>query len=113
MARSESDALTGGHRRGPPGALIFAPFDLGEIDAISSFVARLKKKYGAPYGLVNNAALGSEGLLATMHNSQIETLMRVNVTAPIVLTKYVVRQMMAAGGRAHRQHFVDHRLNRI
>ena len=32
-----------------------------------------------------------------MHNSQIEELIRVNVTAPIILTKYVVRQMMAAG----------------
>ncbi len=32
-----------------------------------------------------------------MHNSQIEELLRINVAAPIVLTKYVVRNMMAAG----------------
>jgi 3-oxoacyl-[acyl-carrier protein] reductase len=82
----------------PPGALVFAPFDLGEIDALPGFVAALKKQHGAPYGLVNNAGLGTEGLLANMHNSQIEELLRINVTAPIILTKYVVRQMMAGGG---------------
>jgi 3-oxoacyl-[acyl-carrier protein] reductase len=33
-----------------------------------------------------------------MHNSEIEQLVRVNTQAPIVLTKYVVRSMMADGG---------------
>ena len=33
-----------------------------------------------------------------MHNSQIEQLIRVNTLSPIVLTKYVVRHMMADGG---------------
>jgi 3-oxoacyl-[acyl-carrier protein] reductase len=98
VARRESDALRNEIAAAPPGALVFAPFDLGEIGTLPAFVAALKKQYGTPYGLVNNAGLGTEGLLATMHNTQIETLLRVNVTAPIVLTKYVVRQMMAGGG---------------
>ena len=98
VARRESDALRGEIAAAPPGALAFAPFDLGEIDALPGFVAALKKQHGAPYGLVNNAGLGTEGLLANMHNSQIEELLRINVTAPIILTKYVVRQMMAGGG---------------
>ena len=98
VARRESDALRQEIAAAPPGALAFAPFDLGEIDALPGFVAALKKQHGAPYGLVNNAGLGTEGLLANMHNSKIEELLRVNVTAPIVLTKYVVRQMMAGGG---------------
>jgi 3-oxoacyl-[acyl-carrier protein] reductase len=33
-----------------------------------------------------------------MRNSQIEQLLRVNTLSPIVLTKYVVRAMMAEGG---------------
>jgi 3-oxoacyl-[acyl-carrier protein] reductase len=98
VARRESDALRGEIDAAPPGALAFAPFDLGEIDAMPGFVAALKKRHGAPYGLVNNAGLGTEGLLANMHNSQIEELLRINVTAPIILTKYVVRQMMAGDG---------------
>jgi 3-oxoacyl-[acyl-carrier protein] reductase len=52
---------------------------------------------GAIYGLVNNAGIGTEGLLATMHNSEIEALIRLNVLSPVILTKYVVRHMMADG----------------
>ena len=46
-------------------------------------------------------ASAPKDLLATMHNSEIEALMRLNVLSPIILTKYVVRHMMAdgAGGR--------------
>lgn len=96
VARKPSDALEEEIARAS-GALAFAALDLSDVDAIPDFVLRLKKEFGAPYGLVNNAGLGTEGLLATMHNSQIEMLTRVNVTAPIVLTKYVVRNMMSAG----------------
>lgn len=79
------------------GGLEFAAFDLAEVDAIPDFVRQLKARVGGFYGLVNNAALGTEGLLANMHNSQIETLIRVNTLSPIVLSKYVVRSMMAKG----------------
>jgi 3-oxoacyl-[acyl-carrier protein] reductase len=101
VARKKSDPLTSAMeaaKRAKQGALHFVPCDLGEIDKIPDLVKSLRKQFGPAYGLVNNAALGSEGVLATMHNSKIEELVRVNTLAPIVLTKYVVRQMMAAGG---------------
>ncbi len=101
IARRESKPLLDEIARagaGDAGALAFVPFDFADVDAIPDLAARLKKQFGAPYGLVNNAAIGTEGLLATMHNSQIEELLRINVAAPILLTKYVVRNMMAAGG---------------
>jgi 3-oxoacyl-[acyl-carrier protein] reductase len=79
------------------GALHFAPFDLGKIDAIPELVRGLRKEFGPLFGLVNNAALGQIGALATMHNSKIEEQVRVNTLSPIVLTKYVVRGMMSAG----------------
>jgi 3-oxoacyl-[acyl-carrier protein] reductase len=97
IARKESEALRAEIDRSN-GSLSFAALDLSELDAIPDAVLRLKKEFGAPYGLVNNAGLGTEGLLATMHNSQIEMLTRVNVTAPVILSKYVVRNMMSAGG---------------
>src|SRR4051812_34568530 len=61
-----------------PGSLHFVPFDLGDVDDIPALVKRLRDEFGPLYGLVNNAALGSDGMLATMHNSQIERLIRVN-----------------------------------
>src|SRR5262249_32225180 len=72
-------------------------FDLSEVDAIPVFVKSVRDEFGAIYGLVNNAGVSAEGLLATMHNSEIEALIRLNVLSPVVLTKYVVRQMMADG----------------
>jgi len=54
----------------------------------------LREKYGTVYGLVNNAGIGIGGVLATMQNAQIESLIRLNTLSPIVLTKYIVRLMM-------------------
>jgi 3-oxoacyl-[acyl-carrier protein] reductase len=100
VARRESDELKaaiGEIVKQGRGGLHFKAFDLGEVDAIPSFVKELRDEFGAIYGLVNNAGIGTEGLLATMHNSEIEALLRLNVLSPVILTKYVVRHMMADG----------------
>lgn len=80
-----------------PGTLHFAPFDLGKINEIPALLRGLRKEFGPLFGLVNNAALGTDGALALMHNAKIEQLVRVNTLSPLVLTKYVVRGMMADG----------------
>jgi 3-oxoacyl-[acyl-carrier protein] reductase len=101
IARRMTDALGAAiehAERTRAGALRFVPFDLADVHEIPQLVAQLRREEGPIYGLVNNAALGSEGALAVMHNAQIERLVRVNTLSPIVLTKYVVRQMMADGG---------------
>ena len=79
------------------GALHFVAFDLGEIEEIPALVSGLRKEFGPIFGLVNNAALGTDGALAMMHNARIEAMVHVNTLAPIVFTKYVVRAMMADG----------------
>ncbi len=81
-----------------PGSLQFVACDLAEIEKLPGLVSKLRKELGPIYGLVNNAALGDDGTLALMHNSKIERLLRVNTLSPIILTKYVVRTMMAEGG---------------
>ena len=101
IARRESDQLAAaiaeasGKREN---AIRFVPFDLGEVDKVQSFVAGLRKSFGPIYGLVNNAALGTDGALSLMPNSKIAELVRLNTLSPIVLTKYVARAMMADGG---------------
>jgi 3-oxoacyl-[acyl-carrier protein] reductase len=100
VARRESDELRKAIEQAAShgnGRLHFRAFDLSEIDAIPAFVKALRDEFGAIYGLINNAGIGTEGLLATMHNSEIEALMRLNVLSPVILTKYVVRHMMADG----------------
>jgi 3-oxoacyl-[acyl-carrier protein] reductase len=101
VARKQTEELTtamaqsGGAKSG---SLRFVPFDLAQTDGIPELVRSLRKEFGPIYGLVNNAAVGFDGALAIMHNSQIEQLVRLNTLSPIVLTKYVVRSMMAEGG---------------
>jgi 3-oxoacyl-[acyl-carrier protein] reductase len=94
VARRESEEF---REAAKAGNLHFHACDLSEIDAVPAFVKAVRDKFGAIYGLVNNAGLGTEGLLATMHNSDIEALVRLNVLSPVILSKYVVRHMMADG----------------
>ena len=75
----------------------FVPFDLADLDGIPGLVKKLRKDYGPIHGLVNNAGISVEGTLAMMHNSQIEQVMRLNTLSPMVITKSVVRSMMADG----------------
>jgi 3-oxoacyl-[acyl-carrier protein] reductase len=100
LARTEGPALTAAIEEAQ-GAITFVPFDLSNLDGIPEMVRELRARSGAIWGLVNNAGLSLEGLLANTHVSQIEAVIRLNTTSPIVLTKYVVRAMMAggAGGR--------------
>ncbi len=81
-----------------PGSFHFVSFDLAHIDGIADLVRTLRQGFGPIYGLVNNAGSSVDGLLSLMHNSRIEHLIRLNTLSPIVLTKYVVRLMMADGG---------------
>lgn len=78
-------------------AIHFVPFDLSEIEKLHGLVRELRERFGPIYGLVNNAGLGTEGILATMPTSSIEHLVQLNTISPIVLTKYVVRGMMNEG----------------
>ncbi len=108
-----TDSLTQAIAEAPAGALHFIPFDLSQLEAIPDLVRDLKTAHGPLYGLVNNAALGTEGLLSNMHNSKIEALIRLNVLSPVLLTKYVLRGMMGSGEGPHRQSGLDHRLHRL
>jgi 3-oxoacyl-[acyl-carrier protein] reductase len=79
-------------------SIVFEPLDLGERGGLHGFMSALVKTYGPLYGLVNNAAVAHDGVLATMHESEIEEVIAVNVTATILLTKYAVRSMLVGGG---------------
>ena len=84
-----------------PGSLRFAPFDLGDIDGIPALIKTLRKDAGPIYGLVNNAGISTEGVLALTSTAQIEQVVRLNTVSPMVLTKAAVRSMLGdgAGGR--------------
>ena len=101
IARKESAELTAARlvvEKAHPDALHFVPFDLAQIEAIPDLVKKLRKQFGPIYGLVNNAGMSTDGVLAMTSTHQIEQVVRLNTTSPMVLTKYVTRAMMADGG---------------
>ena len=75
-------------------SISYVPYDLADLDGIHALCKSITDAYGRPYALVNNAAVGFDGVLATMHNSEISTLLDINVQAPILLSKYLSRSMM-------------------
>jgi 3-oxoacyl-[acyl-carrier protein] reductase len=97
LARRESEELRAAIAAAKQGNLHFHAADLSETESLPALVKSLRDEFGPIYGLVNNAGIGTEGLLATMHNSDIEALVRLNVLSPVILTKYIVRHMMADG----------------
>ena len=91
----ELEAAGKGAAESGRGAIEFRAVDLSLLDRIAPLVKALRAEFGSLYGLVNNAGAGGGGLLSTMRNVDIEHLIRLNTVSPIILTKYVVRSMMA------------------
>jgi 3-oxoacyl-[acyl-carrier protein] reductase len=83
------------------GFIGFVAYDLAETDGMAALVKQIRKDLGPVYALVNNAGMSIDGTLALAGAAQIEQVVRLNVVSPILLTKYVLRSMMAdgAGGR--------------
>ena len=100
VARRETDALVTMRKEianKGAGSLDFRAFDLSRVAEIPKFARTIEQEFGHMYGLVNNAAIGTSGILASLQNNKIDYTVRMNTLSPIILTKYVVRSMMAVG----------------
>src|ERR1700736_241917 len=98
LARSSTEELTAASRAAADsgqGAIEFRACDLSDLDRIGPLVKALRADFGPIYGLVNNAGLGTSGLLSNMRDQDIQRLIQLNTISPILLSKYVVRSMMA------------------
>ena len=97
IARRESETLVAAMQALDRDRLRFQPFDLADIAGIPHMVKGLRRAFGPIYGLINNAAVGTTGAFTLLHDTHIEQMIRLNVTSPLVLTKYVVRSMLSEG----------------
>jgi 3-oxoacyl-[acyl-carrier protein] reductase len=98
LARGSTEELAAASRAAAEsgrGAIEFRACDLSELGQIAPLVKALRTDFGPLYGLINNAGLGTGGVLSTMRDQDIERLIRLNTVSPILLSKYVVRSMMA------------------
>jgi len=74
--------------------LSFISFDLSKTSEIYGLSQQILANNRSIYGLINNAALGLDGLLATQHESDISLMLNVNLLSTILLTKYLSRAML-------------------
>jgi 3-oxoacyl-[acyl-carrier protein] reductase len=98
LARKNSDELSSASRaavEAGQGAIEFRACDLSDSSAIGPLVRAVRTDFGPVYGLINNAGLGTSGLLSTMRDKEVRRLIELNTVSPILLSKYVVKSMMA------------------
>ncbi|PTW62036.1 3-oxoacyl-[acyl-carrier protein] reductase [Breoghania corrubedonensis] len=74
--------------------LFWHPADMASADQLREFATLSIERFGRIDLLVNNAGMLVEGLLAMTGESDIERLIAVNLTGPILLTKACVKAMM-------------------
>ncbi len=100
LARKESlelrEAINEAQSNGT-GSIGFSAYDLADTDGMAALVKQFRKDLGPVYGLVNNAGMSVDGTLALTSATQIEQVVRLNMVSPILLSKYVLRSMMADG----------------
>jgi 3-oxoacyl-[acyl-carrier protein] reductase len=80
-----------------PGQVEFQPIDLSDIDSIAGVARETTRKSGPVYGLINNAGVGLDGVLATMQQTDIDRVFRTNLLGPVTLTKFIMRSMLLKG----------------
>lgn len=84
------DALGQAH----PERLFAARADAADPEAVRRFVAAAIARFGRIDSCVANAAVATEGVLATTTDAEIATLLQVNLAGSIVLVRECVRQLL-------------------
>jgi len=78
-----------------PDRLHAESLDGSDSAAVIGFVGRVVERFGGLDHCIANAAIAHEGVLATIRDDEIDSLLAVNVKASIVLVRECLRQMLA------------------
>ncbi len=74
--------------------------DLTDTAACTAFLKEVEQRLGVVDGLVNNAAIGQDSLHVHTSAERIEQIIGTNLTAPLLLTRLMLRRAMAKGVRS-------------
>ena len=69
-------------------------FDLSQPDLVAEVYHKKIRQVGDIYGLVNNAANAYDDIVTNLQVEPLEKMFRINVYSPMMLTKYVIRDML-------------------
>lgn len=79
------------------GRVVFRAYDLMQTEGLPDLVKAIRAEVGPIYGLINNAGIGTAGLLVALSPARIEALVKLNTLSPILLTRAAARSMLAEG----------------
>jgi len=82
-----------------PDMLHVGTVDVTDAAGIATFIREAAARLGPLDALVNNAAVGQDSLHIHTSPEQIAATVATNRTAPLLLTRAVLRHIMARGGR--------------
>jgi 3-oxoacyl-[acyl-carrier protein] reductase len=82
-----------------PETLRIASVDVTDAAGVNGFIRESARKLGPIDALVNNAAVGQDSLHIHTSAERIAALVATNLTAPLLLTRAVLRHIMTRGGR--------------
>lgn len=85
-----TDALS----REYPDSFFFFSGDLGDHDSLRTLVRRVERDIGPIDGLVNNAGMTFESILALQPDDAINRIIDINLKGTLFLTKYVTHRML-------------------
>jgi 3-oxoacyl-[acyl-carrier protein] reductase len=80
-----------------PDRCLVGAVDITEQQETAEFLSSVEERLGTVDGLVNNAAIGQDSLLAHTPEARVEQIVHTNLTAPLLLTRRVVRRLLAKG----------------
>ena len=72
-------------------------FDLSNVSGVKQFFHDEIHPIGRIYGFVNNAANAYDDLVTNLQLEPLEQMYNINVFAPMMITKYVLRDMLVSG----------------
>jgi 3-oxoacyl-[acyl-carrier protein] reductase len=100
FSRAPTPFIEGLQRRDSPDAppFIWEPVDGTDRERVKRFILTVARRFGRIDVLVNNAAIGTDGLLTLMRPEEIHRAVALNLEGSIHLIQAVARIMLAQGG---------------
>jgi 3-oxoacyl-[acyl-carrier protein] reductase len=80
-----------------PEHLHYGAVDVNDSAAAQAFVREVEGTLGPIDALVNNAAIGQDSLHVHTSAEHLADIIQTNLTSPLVLTRFVLRRMLAKG----------------
>tara|TARA_R110002033_G_scaffold169897_3_gene211442 strand:+ start:240010 stop:240744 length:735 start_codon:yes stop_codon:yes gene_type:complete len=97
ISRTQTDEVNSIIEKFGKDKYIHLNYDLLDVDGIKDLYRKQLRpltKEGGIFGFVNNAAMAYDDIITNLNNNSLEKMYKVNVFSPMMITKYVLRDML-------------------